>query len=766
MAEQVGSIFYDVTLDTRRMVEGSRQVQRENERTASSFNAVDLALTKIARAVGIYAAAMALVKAAQTADDVRLLGARIEVAAGSTERGAAALDELQKISVRTRTELAANATVFQRLNSSILQMGGTQADTLRITELLGKAITVSGASAQEKTSAMIQFGQALGSGKLAGDELRSLLENAPYLMQQLADGLGVPIGALKGLGEQGKLTADVVTNALQKAAAKIEADFKRMPETLAGSLNVASDAAARTVEAIDTVIGVSAAMTGVTAGAGKALDMVAQALRDSTSEADRLGRNDSVKSWAESTTTVLTYVIDAADFVGRSFRQMGTAIGGVAAAAGAAARGEFSQAREILSLMKDDILTIGNAKFAGEKMREMLRMGRMEDRGFTPAVAPSRLRPPPGAGGDASKFDAEGYLAKLAEQTATGLERINLIEAEALRKAAELRKAGKITQAEEAQAITLIETKAAQERLEIQLQFAEDRRQAIEQGGKDEAAAREQALQRLRTVEDAVVGGNEVQRLELELQRKSALLAQYALEDQENAQFYAEARVALERQTAARIADIEQRQQSDRLAAQSQILSAYGSLFGSLSELAKQHEGEQSGIYRAMFAVSKAFAIADSIIKIQQGVANALSLPYPANIAAAASTAASAAGLISTIQGTSFGGGRLYGGATSANTMYRVNESGRPEMFTAANGAQYMLPTTNGSVTPADQVGGGNWTFIVQNMAPGVEVSQPSVDQQTKTVRMSVQAVAAQISEKRGEVWSALAQSTNVKGVL
>ena len=104
-----------------------------------------------------------------------------------------------------QTEVGANAGVFNRLNGSLLQMGGTQQDTLRITELLGKAIKVSGASGVEASSAMVQFGQALGSGKLAGDELRSLLENAPYLMRQLADGLGVPIGALKQLGEDGKL---------------------------------------------------------------------------------------------------------------------------------------------------------------------------------------------------------------------------------------------------------------------------------------------------------------------------------------------------------------------------------------------------------------------------------------------------------------------------------------------------------------------------------------------------------------------------------
>jgi len=122
----------------------------------------------------------------------------------------------------------------------------------------------------------------------------------------------------------------------------------------------------------------------------------------------------------------------------------------------------------------------------------------------------------------------------------------------------------------------------------------------------------------------------------------------------------------------------------------------------------KTFAGEQDGIYKALFAASKAFAIADSIIKIQQGIASAASLPFPANLGAMATVAAQTAGIVSTIKGANYGGGRQYGGPTSAGSLYRVNETGAPEMFTAANGNQYMLPTQSGSVTPADSVGGGN----------------------------------------------------------
>ena len=162
------------------------------------------------------------------------------------------MNRLVDISKRTNTAVADNVVVFTRLNQSLMQMGGNQEDTLRITELLGKAIKVSGASAEEAKSAMLQFGQALGSGKLQGDEFHSLMENAPYLMKQLAAGIGVPIGALKNLSTQGKLTADVVVNALSKSAGQIESDFSKFPQTVGGAFTVAEDAAKRANEAAST----------------------------------------------------------------------------------------------------------------------------------------------------------------------------------------------------------------------------------------------------------------------------------------------------------------------------------------------------------------------------------------------------------------------------------------------------------------------------------------------------------------------------------
>jgi len=142
--------------------------------------------------------------------------------------------------------------------------------------------------------------------------------------------------------------------------------------------------------------------------------------------------------------------------------------------------------------------------------------------------------------------------------------------------------------------------------------------------------------------------------------------------------------------------------------------------FAALADTMRQAKGEQSALYKAMFAASKAFAIAQSIIAIQQGIAQAAAQPWPLNLAAMASVAAATAGLVSNIQavGLSLGGGKQYGGGVGAGKMYRINETGAPEVLNTASGRQYLLPNTRGQV-----VSNKDATLGGDGMAPRVTVN-------------------------------------------
>lgn len=126
--------------------------------------------------------------------------------------------------------------------------------------------------------------------------------------------------------------------------------------------------------------------------------------------------------------------------------------------------------------------------------------------------------------------------------------------------------------------------------------------------------------------------------------------------------------------------------------------------FDALAGLTETFAGKQSGIYKVMFAASKAFALADAIVKIQAGIANAAILPFPANLGAMATVAASTAGIVSTISGTEMAGARRYGGAVNAGQLYEVGENNRPEMF-VAGGRQFMIPGNRGEVVPGGDMG-------------------------------------------------------------
>lgn len=136
-----------------------------------------------------------------------------------------------------------------------------------------------------------------------------------------------------------------------------------------------------------------------------------------------------------------------------------------------------------------------------------------------------------------------------------------------------------------------------------------------------------------------------------------------------------------------------------------------------------------------------------------------------------ANAAPAAAGITSTValaSGLALAGGRRYGGTTSSGSMYRVNESGEPEMFQSSGGKQYMMPTTSGKVVPASDVGGGGASepvnVVINNMASGTTVENQGYNPDTKTITLAVKEVARQLRTRTGDVSRALGEGWNTTG--
>lgn len=756
----VGSIFYTVDLDTKAMIDGSRKAERVLDQLGAR-------LTATAAAIGILGAALAALKVAKLADEIRMLAARVDVAAGSAEKGAAAFAALVGVSRRTQTSLEGNIEVFNRLNQSILAMGGTQRDTLAVTELLSKAIKVSGASAVEAKAAMLQFGQALGSGKLQGDELRSLMETAPYLMRQLADGIGVPVGALKKLGEEGKLTSEVIIKALGKAANRIDDDFKKLPSTFESAMVVAQDQAALAFQKFDELTGGSSILAGVAKGLGEVLEQLGKQFEAATTEADKLGKSDTVKTWADGTILVLSYVADAGDFVVRMFRQMGTLIAGLSVAATQLVNGNLKVASGILSQMRDDMQRIGDAQYSGSKMRQALESPKA-NAGSVGPIGP--LKGGAGGVGEKSKFDAKAYLAGLEKAAKEGYAKVDAIERDGLRKNAELLKQGKLNRQEYAEANVLVEEAAARARQEINRKQLEELQKDIKTSSKEILAEEKWLVEqrkKTREYEAAVIQAvDPIAALKQEYEGKLAIVKQYeALMATAGVDATAQAEMAKAEITRQyelqRLALAEQsfRSQSEGNAflmnsinalSQTATTSIMGLINGTMTArdamkgLANTVLNEavsalvQIGIQQLKnyllgdtLAASKGAAYATSVsaqvagmsaLAAQNAFAATAAIPVVgpglAPAAAAAAGAAAAALGAPAITTAPVAGARQFGGPVHAGSLYQVGEGNKPEMFVGNSGRSYMIPGEGGRVIGNGDLGGG------QPLAPIVNIYQ------------------------------------------
>ncbi|HCG9047903.1 TPA: hypothetical protein NJ686_004584 [Vibrio parahaemolyticus] len=214
-----------------------------------------------------------------------------------------------------------------------------------------------------------------------------------------------------------------------------------------------------------------------------------------------------------------------------------------------------------------------------------------------------------------------------------------------------------------------------------------------------------------------------------------------ALQQQLEDQYFA-SRELLWQEHQANITDIEKKAAKARYAAQAAQLHNYSELFGSMSDVAGAFAGEQSGIFKAMFAASKAFSIAESIIKIQQGIANAAALPFPANIGAMATVASTTAGIVNTIKGTNLQGMAHNGISSVPNEGTWLLDKGE-RVYTNDSAKQLdqmydsVMAGKSGQSQSNANGGNGNISINVNEAPPGTNVeTYYDHDKQTQIINI------------------------------
>lgn len=214
-----------------RVADGSNNLGNNVNRLQGAFGSLQGLLAAAGLGIGV-------AEIIETADAFKTLEARIKLATGEGAAFIAGFEGVKQIANDTFSSVESTGELFARISASAESLGLAQSEILSVTETINEAIKLSGGSAASADAAITQLIQGLQSGVVRGEEFNSIMEQAPRLAKAMADGLGVTRGELRAMAADGKLTSEVVINAVRDQGAAIAGEFATLPTTVGDSLQV------------------------------------------------------------------------------------------------------------------------------------------------------------------------------------------------------------------------------------------------------------------------------------------------------------------------------------------------------------------------------------------------------------------------------------------------------------------------------------------------------------------------------------------------
>lgn len=286
-------------------------------RVVESTDALNRRFDGLMRTIGGIGLGLTIAEMVSMSDAATNLSARIGLVSSSAQGAAQTQSALYDVAQRTRQQWAGVAQTYSYLAKAGQEMGASQDKILRVTENVSKAIALSGSSAESTQAALVQFSQGLASGTLRGEELNSVLEQAPRLAQALADGLGVSIGELRKLGEAGQLVPAQLLDALDKAGKQLSAEFAQMPMTVEQSFTQLQNALMKRISDMNEASGVFRKLADGVSFLATNLDYVTAALTGLVAA--------KAADWALNAASSFARKADAALLLSQATRQQATA---------------------------------------------------------------------------------------------------------------------------------------------------------------------------------------------------------------------------------------------------------------------------------------------------------------------------------------------------------------------------------------------------------------------------------------------------------
>lgn len=234
-ASGVAAVFSKAQGPTNGASTASRKYAKELDGVGKSAKNASLQTGQLTSAVKSLAAPLAAFlgtrEIARSAEQWTTLNNRLALVTETTEGLIDAQANVFSIAQNSRQPLSETAELYQRIATNADSLGLSGAGVAEVVDKISKTLAISGTSGASASAALTQLGQAFASGTLRGEELNSVLEQAPALAKSLADGLGVTTGELRKLGEEGALTADAVIDALLSQTDAIDTQFGKIQAT-------------------------------------------------------------------------------------------------------------------------------------------------------------------------------------------------------------------------------------------------------------------------------------------------------------------------------------------------------------------------------------------------------------------------------------------------------------------------------------------------------------------------------------------------------
>lgn len=235
-----------------------RQVDNFNERQEQAEHGAERVNGAWSKMGGLIRSAMTAIgvkKIVELADNMTSTRARLDLMNDGLQTTAELQDMIMASANRSRASYQATADAVSKMGIMAKDAFNSNEELIAFSELINKQFTIAGTSAAGIDAAMLQLTQAMSSGVLRGEELNSVFEQAPTIIQTIADYLGVPIGKIREMAAEGQITSTIVKNAMLASADEINAKFEQMPMTFSQVWTIAKNAILEAFTPVLTMIG-------------------------------------------------------------------------------------------------------------------------------------------------------------------------------------------------------------------------------------------------------------------------------------------------------------------------------------------------------------------------------------------------------------------------------------------------------------------------------------------------------------------------------